>query len=423
MSSFVHVVRTTFVAGASAWVGGWLLGACFPSLAGVKSASWVVSAAARFGVLETFWVFLLALPPLVFAWLWLLLRTLLGEMGFGNLQFGVSRRVWPNVVEVGSGFILWALGYGWVGWFLALLHSSLQRVLFFLFASAAGPLLGWGWLVLLVLCCSLVFLCFVCLVGFWLLAPRVKAAVLSLYYRVGVLCRLLQSLWILCFGWSPEELFTSWQKWMDTEVGSWSHLFSQAHALDVEARAATQGVASVDVTSFLPSQQRLRRRARWVRAAEAVLGGGGGRVGRFLRGRWTPDLPTADQPSVQRYLIDCVQDGARILGGGSTKSTDGEKQEVFFLVETKRGLYPVYPELLGRLRNYSLFRDRDAALLGGLRTRAVEWCRARQLPGWAADCAVAGTVPLAFEYGPAEISARNSVAAVAPLPTLFPPAA
>lgn len=141
---------------------------------------------------------------------------------------------------------------------------------------------------------------------------------------------------------------------------------------------------------------RLRRRARWVRVAEAVVGAG--RVGTWIRGRWTPDLPTDANPDVCRWLMASLPTGAKVLGGGLEQVTTTDWRDGFYLVVAfPDGRRLVFPELLGRLRQYSLFRDRDVLLLGGLRARAVEWCRARGLRSWVAEVAVSSAVALAFE--------------------------
>jgi hypothetical protein len=72
----------------------------------------------------------------------------------------------------------------------------------------------------------------------------------------------------------------------------------------------------------------------------------------------------------------------------------GYTEHVYLVVETREGLSVVLPELLGKLRQYAFGRKRDDQLLGAMRTRAVEWCKAEHLNGWQSDIAVTGTVGL-----------------------------
>jgi hypothetical protein len=185
-----------------------------------------------------------------------------------------------------------------------------------------------------------------------------------------------------------------------------------------------RGVAGVSVTSGVAGT-RLRRRARWVRALQKDLGGRFGVVGEVLRGRWEPDLPDEHGSDVLRYVAASVENGVRILGGGFADvsgPTEGEEETpeqasrrvekgFYLLVATEAGDDVVFPHLLGHLRQHSLFRQRDSALLLGLRSRAVEWCRARGLVSWVADLAVASAVSFAMEFSTHEVLAAPRVEA------------
>lgn len=141
---------------------------------------------------------------------------------------------------------------------------------------------------------------------------------------------------------------------------------------------------------------RVRPRARWVRAAELICGRN--RVGALVSGRWTPDLPTSKQSDVANYLLSTVSGGAKIIGGGlkNVPSSYSREDGVYIVLETQNGRSLCFPNLLGRLRSYSLFRDRDRLLLGSLRARADEWCRSRDFDPWLTDLAVAGVLELAW---------------------------
>lgn len=168
----------------------------------------------------------------------------------------------------------------------------------------------------------------------------------------------------------------------------------------------------VPVTSAV-AMQRLRRRARWVRAMEAVLGGRDSVVGQFVRGRWVPDLPTADKPPSVNYVLASIPSGARCLGGGiTTGKASGDEpapRHLFLVLDVGGECQVVYPDLLGKLRLYSMFRHRDELLLGALRTRAVEWCKGEGISPWESDLAVAGAVAIAMIPSTQETAAQSLV--------------
>jgi len=183
---------------------------------------------------------------------------------------------------------------------------------------------------------------------------------------------------------------------------------------------------------------RLRRRARWVRVAECVLGTRYGTLGQLFRGRWTPDLIPNGSPREVAYLLGTISGGARCLGGGilvteqrETKSlgTCGrcrlrvkndcecarpdhvgtDETELYVVLDIRGDTCLVFPNLLAKLRLYALCRKRDETLLGALRTRAVEWCKSRGMDPVLSDLAVTGSLGLAMEASTLEITTRSQV--------------
>lgn len=152
---------------------------------------------------------------------------------------------------------------------------------------------------------------------------------------------------------------------------------------------------------------RVRPRARWVRVAEVVCGKN--RVGALIRGRWTPDLPSSKQSDVANYLLSTVSGGAKVIGGGlrNVPTTFAREDGVYIVLETQDGRSLCFPNLLGRLRSYCLFRDRDRLLLGSLRARAEEWCRSRSFDPWLTDLAVSGALELSWPVAPHHRFARR----------------
>jgi len=161
---------------------------------------------------------------------------------------------------------------------------------------------------------------------------------------------------------------------------------------------------------------RLRRRARWVRTLEGVLGGRCGVVASVIRGRWVPDLPSTRRSPVASALLGNLKNGAKLLGGGVVANTGGEtpRNEVYYVLELPEGdSVLVFPDLLSRLQSYSVFRQRDAALLAALRARAREWCKL-SLPAWVWPLAIPGAVALATMTTEAEESSVALIGAVNP---------
>jgi hypothetical protein len=145
---------------------------------------------------------------------------------------------------------------------------------------------------------------------------------------------------------------------------------------------------------------------------ENFLGGRKGCVAAWFGRRWTPDLPSPLRPAVQNYLLGSIHDGARLLGGGVTVASPKEGVEealVYYVVDLGHRLAVVYPQLLGRLRTYALFRERSSSLLGALRTRAQTWAREVGLPSHIMDLAVAGSVAITMTPSVQETHASSLV--------------
>jgi len=147
---------------------------------------------------------------------------------------------------------------------------------------------------------------------------------------------------------------------------------------DSGGQATGEGVEGQD--NFCPLSEitisRPRRRAIWVRRLETVLGVGMGRVGKLLRGRWVPDLPTREWNHIASLIANHLESGVKILGGGSVHCLDNKPDQYYLVVELADGTRQVlYHELLFRLANYALLRERDALLAQSLKLRALDWCK------------------------------------------------
>lgn len=174
----------------------------------------------------------------------------------------------------------------------------------------------------------------------------------------------------------------------------------------------------VPVTAHLCA--RPRRRAVWVRRLEKVLGTApGGVVGRFVKGRWTPDLPSSDLSSGLNLLLASRPDGVKILGGGSVPGSRGDDDVAvsYFVVEDSSGtVSTVFPDLLGALSSYAFLRARESTLVLALRSRALEWCKKQGLADSVTAVAVETAVSWAWGVSPREALARESISAEPSVP-------
>lgn len=175
------------------------------------------------------------------------------------------------------------------------------------------------------------------------------------------------------------------------------------------------------LSSFLV-KGRLRSRARWVRRLEYVLGGAPGVVSRVVRGRWTPDLPSASRSGGLNIVLAHVKGGVRILGGGSVAQGKGEDKSefVYWIVETSDGRQElVFPALLSKLASYALARERDALLVSALRARAQDWCKKNSFSEELTWLALPSALRLAWDVSPGESALVDSLRASGPGPSLW----
>lgn len=159
-----------------------------------------------------------------------------------------------------------------------------------------------------------------------------------------------------------------------------------------------------------PVRARLRRRSRWVRALQQVLGGDFGAVSRLFRRRWTPDLPSDSCGSVVNFMAAFSEDGVEFLGGGTLQGQGGNVV-VYVHVRLEDGsVLTVFPELLASLSNRALFRGRGSALLALLRLKALEWRKEQGLPHHRFSFGLADTLSLAMRSSSWESRSLERVA-------------
>lgn len=155
---------------------------------------------------------------------------------------------------------------------------------------------------------------------------------------------------------------------------------------------------------------RLRKRGKLTNSLQRLFGLDTGALGALLAGRWTPDLPGEEAHPLRKWLAASLLDGARVLGTTQVDCVppdgDGVEQETLLTLELGTTKCRVYPALLAKLQAYALFRPRDAALLSALRSRALEWVRARGLEWYDVTLALPPTVALAFRASAQEESSR-----------------
>jgi len=331
-----------------------------------------------------------------------------------------------SVVDVAGGFF--AVLFGWWGMAYGLFWSFFVRFGLVVADSVPQPwrftfLFGFfSWLVTLTVVPIVIFVfLFSCRrlsgaarYGCSLLLP-VAAAVFRLALQIT------RAIPILFFGETWGELTTRWHWWLAVRPSLPGDNDNHGPLPDTAGFEVLGNVAPVSVTSHL-AKGRLRRRARWVRAAEAVLGGSSGVVGKFCRGRWVPDLPSSKWTGAQNYLLTTIPHGARFLGGGvETVKGDGEAEAgLYLVVELRDGsTETLFPSLLGHLRQYALFRERTLDLALGLRARGVEWCKARGMRPWVIDIAVCSAVGRAFMPSSHGVAVERQINALLVEPSLL----
>jgi len=152
-------------------------------------------------------------------------------------------------------------------------------------------------------------------------------------------------------------------------------------------RAAREGLAHVSASGALSHVPRLRPRGRATCMAQDLLEGPVGSVGKFFRGRWTPDLPADRRSPVLNALITASGSEVKLLGCGAVHSTGrNPTRYLYVVVEDSQGERQlILPTLSSRLNQYSFLRESNPDLLRGLRARAVDWFKKSELPAWLGD--------------------------------------
>jgi len=159
---------------------------------------------------------------------------------------------------------------------------------------------------------------------------------------------------------------------------------------------------------------RLRQRSKLTHALGESLQIKRGLLGAFLTGRWRPDLPLTEGPSVAAWFSALIVGGTRIVGGGLCAVGDAEKRrQPFVRLLLGETVVTVLPGLLARLTQYSVYRTRSPALVSALRTRAVEWCKAAGVPEADACLCIPGTVALSYMRTAPEESGLSLMSTVA----------
>jgi len=143
-------------------------------------------------------------------------------------------------------------------------------------------------------------------------------------------------------------------------------------------QATGEGVEGQD--TYCPLSEavvsRVRRRAVWVRRVEGWLGVSGGVVGKLLRGRWVPDLPTRQWHHHAALLANQLDSGLNVVGGGVVHCLDDKPDQAYLVVVHPDGVRSVvYTELLFKLASYVYLRERNALLVESVKLRALDWCK------------------------------------------------
>jgi len=159
---------------------------------------------------------------------------------------------------------------------------------------------------------------------------------------------------------------------------------------------------------------RPRRRARWVRSLEEVVGKGG-TVGQFVAGRWTPDLPSSNLTSELNLLLARRPGGVRLCGGATVTTKPSGQDELpsklsYYVVESSLGVYEtVCPALVSYLSTYAFARVRDDTLLSSLRSRAIDRCKRWGLEESLLEVFVPTSVSWAWVPSPRELEVLEGI--------------
>lgn len=141
---------------------------------------------------------------------------------------------------------------------------------------------------------------------------------------------------------------------------------------------------------------RRRKRARWVNALQDYLGGRPGIVGRLIRRRWEPDLPSDRRSRETNALLGILDVDVKLCGGGAIPTKGDARNGIFVVLETPYGRQVVLLSLFGRLSRFAALRCRDSSLWGGLRSRALEWCKSKGISPVDSALLIPAAVSLAF---------------------------
>lgn len=158
------------------------------------------------------------------------------------------------------------------------------------------------------------------------------------------------------------------------------------------------------------ARTRLRRRSRWVCSLQALLGGDFGLAGKYVSGRWRPDLPADAAAPVVNFMAALLDDGAEILGGGSLPGDENVPRVPYLHVRLVDGVsHTVFPELVATLSNKALLMARTPALAALLRLKALEWRREQRIPHHRFAFGLAGSLAMAVRCSSWEKSLRTEL--------------
>lgn len=212
-------------------------------------------------------------------------------------------------------------------------------------------------------------------------------------------------LWLLALPSAPLTLFVDqavvpsnpWFRWWYcVPVGWWSQ----------PSDGSLVAVKPVPVTAY--TYARLRRRSRWVKQLETVLGDLGS-VSDLVKGRWTPDLPCREYSDELNMLLTHRGEGVMLLGGGKL-ATEKDGPVSYYVVMTPDDRVDVVcPQLIASLASYSCFRSRDATLVTALRSRALEKCKKWGLSDSHTNLLLPSAVSWAWRPSPREAVNAESV--------------
>lgn len=324
----------------------------------------------------------------------------------------------------GGNGLYWSFAFVWsaFGSVWAVRWGFLVRLLSLTAVAFTG---GW-WqvlcrLVLLGACWTPVLL----LLGFWTVAWFVRRSVFAARLVVWRLRVALNYFWFaveafwevaLLFGDLPglfRHLRSPRPPVLPVEVSAGSAqlpaAFMQATQLG-QLWCSAEGLAHVSASGACVVP-RFRPRGRLTRRLQHVLQVPFGRVGSFLRGRWTPDLPSQKRSPLLNALLACRKGGAKLLGAGAVQATD-PGDGLYVVVETSQGCHElVFPALWARLSRYASMRERTPELLHGVRARASQWFKESGCPSWVVPLALPFAVAAAVLESVPETVAKSRIVA------------